>query len=258
MKFLIIEDETAAAVNLKAILRKIAPDAEIIDVLESVEESIEFFGEETHTRPDLIFMDIHLADGESFKIFDKVNVDSPIVFTTAYDEYAIKAFKVNSIDYILKPIKEEEIRFALEKFSRFNTNEEQSYRTNVEALVEQKREERERVFLIHHKDKLIPLAVEQIAFFYTSNERVTATTFEGENFPIDRTLEQLQATLSTTDFFRANRQFIIAREAVKDIAIWFGSRLALNLKISTPEKIIISKARVPEFKQWLTTVQPAK
>ena len=257
MKFLIIEDETAAAVNLKAILRKVAPEAEVIDVLESVEESVEFFSESTHPQPDLIFMDIHLADGESFKIMDKVQVDAPIVFTTAYDEYAIKAFKVNSIDYILKPIKEEEIRFALEKFSRLTSTEEQTYRTKVEQLVEQKREERERVFLIHHKDKLIPLAVEQVAFFYTSNERVTATTFDGQCFPIDRTLEQLQASLSASEFFRANRQFIIAREAVKDIAIWFGSRLALNLKVETPEKIIISKARVPEFKQWLTVIRPA-
>ena len=248
MKFLIIEDETAAAVNLKAILRKVAPEAEVIDVLESVEESVEFFSESTHPQPDLI----HLADGESFKILDKVQVDAPIVFTTAYDEYAIKAFKVNSIDYILKPIKEEEIRFALEKFSRLTSTEEQTYRTKVEQLVEQKREERERVFLIHHKDKLIPLAVEQVAFFYTSNERVTATTFDGQCFPIDRTLEQLQASLSASEFFRANRQFIVSRNAVKDIAVWFGSRLALNLTIETPERIIISKARVPEFKAWLS------
>ena len=257
MKFLIIEDETAAAVNLKAILRKIAPEAEVIDVLESVEESVEFFSDEEHPQPDIVFMDIHLADGESFKIFDKVKVTAPIVFTTAYDEYAIKAFKVNSIDYILKPIKKEEIRFALEKFSRLTSAEEQTYRTKVEHLVEQKREDRERVFLIHHKDKLIPLAIEQIAFFYTSNERVTATTHEGKCYPIDRTLEQLQASLPSEDFFRANRQFIISREAVKDIAIWFGSRLALNLKVETPEKIIISKARVPEFKLWLTVVQPS-
>ena len=160
-------------------------------------------------------------------------------------------------DYILKPIKEEEIRFALEKFSRLTSAEEQTYRTKVEHLVEQKREDRERVFLIHHKDKLIPLAIEQIAFFYTSNERVTATTHEGKSYPIDRTLEQLQASLPSEVFFRANRQFIISREAVKDIAIWFGSRLALNLKVETPEKIIISKARVPEFKLWLTVVQPS-
>ncbi|MBO5217025.1 MAG: response regulator transcription factor [Alistipes sp.] len=256
-KFLIIEDETAAAVNLKAILRKIAPEAEVVGVLESIEESVEFFSDAQHVRPDLIFMDIHLADGESFKILDKVDVEAPIIFTTAYDEYAIKAFKVNSIDYILKPIKEEEIRFAMEKFSRLTQQQAQSYRHNVEELVEQKRVQRERVFLIHHKDKLIPLSVDDVAFFYTSNERVTATTFDGRIFPIERTLEQLQAMLSPDVFFRANRQFIIARDAVKDIVIWFGARLALNLSVETPEKIIISKARVPEFKQWLTTVHPS-
>lgn len=259
MKYLIIEDETAAAVNLKAILKKITPEAEIIGVLESIEEGVEYFSDREHSQPDLVFMDIHLADGESFKILDKVEVEAPIIFTTAYDEYAIKAFKVNSIDYILKPIKEEELRFALEKFSRLTQSERSSYHDKVEEMVEQTRTERERVFLVHYKDKLIPLNIdEDIAFFYTSNERVTATTYDGRTFPIDRTLEQLQSSLSPEDFFRANRQFIIARSAVKDIALWFGSRLSLNLKVETPEKIIISKARVPEFKQWLTIIQPSK
>lgn len=258
MKYLIIEDETAAAVNLKAILRKLAPEAEILDVLESIEESVEYFSDKTKTIPDLIFMDIHLADGESFKILERVEIDAPIIFTTAYDEYAIKAFKHNSIDYILKPIKEEDLRFALDKFSRLTVREEQSYQEHVEQMVEQTKVERERLFLIHHKDLLIPLAVEDIAFFYTFNERVTATTFDGAQYPIDRTLEQLQSSLDGEQFFRANRQFIVSRRAVKDIAIWFGSRLSLNLRVATPEKIIISKARVPEFKQWLTAIHPPK
>lgn len=257
MNVLIIEDETAAAVNLKSILRSVMPDCNVIDVLESIEESVDFFNDKSQPTPDLVFMDIHLADGESFKIMDKVNVEAPIIFTTAYDEYAIKAFKVNSIDYILKPIKEDELRFAMEKFSRLTQQQEQSYRHNVEVMVEQQREQRESVFLIHHKDKLIPLKADDVAFFYTANERVTATTFDGQSFLMDRTLEQLQAILSPEKFFRANRQFITARRAVKDIAIWFGSRLALNLCVETPEKIIISKARVPEFKLWLTTVHPS-
>lgn len=256
MKYLIIEDETAAAVNLKAIIRKLAPEVEILGVLESIEESVEYFSDKNNSLPDLIFMDIHLADGESFKILERVSIDAPIIFTTAYDEYAIKAFKHNSIDYILKPIKEEDLRFALDKFSRLTVREEQSYQEQLENLVVQQREPRERVFLIHHKDKIIPLQVEHIAFFYTSNERVTATTLDGVQYPIDRTLEQLQSSLSSAAFFRANRQFIIARAAVKDIVIWFGSRLSLNLQVATPERIIISKARVPEFKQWLTSIHP--
>jgi DNA-binding LytR/AlgR family response regulator len=121
-------------------------------------------------------------------------------------------------------------------------------------MIESSKRDNQRVFLVHFKDKIIPLTIDDVAFFYTSNEKVSATTFTGENYIIDRTLETLQSTLPENEFFRANRQFIVARKAVKDIAIWFGSRLSLNLTLPTPEKIIISKARVPEFKQWLTSV----
>ncbi len=258
---LIIEDETAAAVNLKAILRTIAPDYNVLAVLESIEESIEYLAAEQNTSPDIIFMDIHLADGESFRIFDKVEVVSPIIFTTAYDEYALRAFKVNSIDYLLKPIKAEDLQRALEKFSRLTRHESADYNGRISEMIAEKRVDVNRqpaphAFLVHYKDRIIPLGINDIAYFYTSNEKVTATTHKGERYVIDRTLEMLQATLPEEMFFRANRQFIVSRQAVKDIAIWFGSRLSLNLKIETPEKIIISKARVPEFKQWLMTVHP--
>ena len=123
-------------------------------------------------------------------------------------------------------------------------------------MIESTKQNNQRVFLVHYKDKIIPLNIDDVAYFYISNERVTAVTLSSERYNIDRTLESLQATLPEDEFFRANRQFIIARKAVKDIAIWFGSRLSLNLSVETPEKIIISKARVPEFKQWLTSVHP--
>ena len=251
MNVLIIEDETAAAVNLKAILRSIVPDCNVIDVLESIEESVDFFNDKSSPTPDLVFMDIHLADGESFRIFDSVNIESPIIFTTAYDEYALRAFKVNSIDYILKPIKTDDLRHAIDKFTRLSGIERSDYKSRVESMVESSKKESQRVFLVHYKDKIIPLSIDDVAFFYTSNEKVSAFTYSGEKYIIDRTLEILQSTLPEDEFFRANRQFIVARKAVKDIAVWFGSRLALNLTIESPEKIIISKARVPEFKQWL-------
>ena len=218
MKALIIEDETAAALNLEAILKQVAPGVEIIGTLESVEESVEWL--RANPQPDLLFMDIHLADGDSFRIFDAVEVAAPVVFTTAYDQYALEAFRVNSIDYLLKP--------------------------------------HEQAFLVHVRDRIIPLRREQIAYCYTSNEKVTACTYEGVSYPLDKTLETLQAILPEADFFRANRQFIVARRAVKEIAVWFGSRLALHLTVGTPERIVISKARVPEFKAWLTSVQPAE
>ena len=254
MNVLIIEDETAAAVNLQAILRNIVPDCTVLDVLESIEESVEYFKEKNSPTPDLVFMDIHLADGESFRIFDSVEIVAPIIFTTAYDEYALRAFKVNSIDYILKPIKEDDLSRAINKFTRLNGVERSDYKSRVNTMIESSKRDNQRVFLVHFKDKIIPLTIDDVAFFYTSNEKVSATTFTGENYIIDRTLETLQSTLPENEFFRANRQFIVARKAVKDIAIWFGSRLSLNLTLPTPEKIIISKARVPEFKQWLTSV----
>ena len=260
-KVLIIEDETAAAVNLQAILCKVLPQHEVITILESVEEAVEFFEDESQPSPDLVFLDIHLADGESFRIFDKVEITSPIIFTTAYDEYALRAFKVNSIDYILKPIKEDDLKRAIEKLSLLSGAERSEYSSRVKEMAEVQREERgesQHVFLVHYKDKIIPLSIEDVAYFYTSNEKVTATTYSGEKYQVDRTLELLQGSLPVNNFFRANRQFIVSREAVKDIVVWFGSRLALNLKVETPEKIIISKARAPEFKQWLMLFHPSK
>ena len=257
MNILIVEDETAAAVNLKAILRNIAPSYRVLAVLETIEEAVEYFQDASQTRPDLVFMDIHLADGESFRIFDSVEINSPIIFTTAYDEYALRAFKVNSIDYILKPIKADDLQRALEKFARLSGAEKSNYQERIDAMIEGSQQERQQVFLVHFKDKIIPLNIDDIAYFYISNEKVSAFTFKGEKYVVDRTLETLQSNLPDKDFFRANRQFIIARKAVKDIAVWFGSRLSLNLTVEIPEKIIISKARVPEFKQWLMSVHPS-
>lgn len=259
MNILIVEDETAAAVNLKAILKSIDPSFNIITVLESIEEGVEYFEDKSQPTPDLVFMDIHLADGESFRIFDSVDITAPIIFTTAYDEYALRAFKVNSIDYLLKPIKVDDVRHAIEKLTRLSGNERTNYNSRINTMIESSKQNNnnQRVFLVHYKDKIIPLNIDDVAYFYISNERVTAVTLSSEHYNIDRTLESLQATLPEDEFFRANRQFIIARKSVKDIAVWFGSRLSLNLSVEIPEKIIISKARVPEFKQWLTSVHPS-
>ena len=254
MKAVIIEDETAAAVNLQSILHRVAPAVEITAVLEGVEESVEWFG--THPQPDLVLMDIHLADGEAFRIFERVSLTAPVIFTTAYDRYALEAFKVDSIDYLLKPIKEEEVRRALEKLRRLSGLERSRYSERVERLAE-RANERQQVFLVRVRDKFIPLQRERIAYCYTSDERVTACTLDGEKYPLDKPLETLQTLLPASDFFRANRQFIVARQAVAEIAVWFGSRLALRLSVETPERIVISKARVPEFKRWLTSVHPA-
>lgn len=254
MKALIIEDETAAALNLRAVLKEVAPGIEVVATLESVVESIEWL--RANPQPDLLFMDIHLADGDSFRIFQTVEVTAPVVFTTAYDEYALEAFKVNSIDYLLKPLNAADMRRALEKLRRLTGDQRRDYgsRLRTMAAVRQQAD----TFLVHVRDRIIPLRREQIAFCYTSDEKVTAYGFDGETYPLDKTLEALQTLLPEEDFFRANRQFIVARSAVREIVVWFGSRLSLRLTVETPERIVISKARVPEFKAWLTSGHPAE
>ncbi|MCM1300727.1 MAG: LytTR family DNA-binding domain-containing protein [Alistipes senegalensis] len=254
MKALIIEDETAAAVNLQAILKSVAPAVEVVATLESVVDSVDWL--RNNPQPDLLFADIHLADGDSFRIFREVEVTAPVVFTTAYDQYALEAFKVNSIDYLLKPINADAVRHALEKLRRLSGTERSDYGSRVRSMAAGARAAE--TFLVHVRDKIIPLRREQIAFCYTCNEKVTAYDYDGAVYPLDKTLEALQGLLPEGDFFRANRQFIIARRAVKEIAVWFGSRLTLQLAVETPERIVISKARVPEFKVWLTAVHPAE
>lgn len=245
-RVIIVEDETAAAVNLRSMLQNIDPETVVVDTLESVEEAVAYFS--NSVEADVVFMDIHLADGDSFRIFDSVDINIPIIFTTAYDEYALQAFKVNSIDYLLKPFKEEELRRALDKLERLTTAERSAAERKVREVAAA---ESLNTLLVRYKDKIIPVAMADVAFFYTFAERVTLTTLTGESYPVDKTLEALSQQLTTEEFFRANRQFIVSRRAVKDIAVWFGSRLALNLTLETPERIIISKARVSEFKQWL-------
>lgn len=253
-RVIIVEDETAAAVNLRSMLASLIPDVEVVTILESVEEAVAFFREDV--KADIVFMDIHLADGDSFRIFQSVDIDIPIIFTTAYDQYALEAFKVNSIDYLLKPFKEEDLQRALDKLQRLTDAERGAQRESRARMVAEVQSEVQ-TLLVRYKDKIIPVGIDDVAFFYTSAEKVTVTTLAGDSYPVDKTLEVLGQQLPADRFFRANRQFIISRKAVKDIAVWFGSRLALNLSVDTPERIIISKARVPEFKLWLQSVHLA-
>lgn len=248
MKVIIIEDETAAANNLRMLLHETFPDIEIVATIESVAEAVEWFS--SGKKADMVFMDIHLADGDAFLIFDRVKVEQPIIFTTAYDQYALEAFKVNSIDYLLKPIKASDLERAVAKFEHLAGSEVRDYSERVSELA--RNQNRTKALLVHVKDRIIPLKPQEIAYFYTCDEKVTACTLDSRNYPVDRSLEALVSMLPESDFFRANRQFIISRNAVTDISVWFGNRLSVNLSVSIPERIIISKARVPEFKKWIS------
>ena len=252
MKLLIIEDETAAAKNLRSILQSVTPDAQILDTIDTVVDSVEWFN--SNPAPDLVFMDIHLSDGESFKIFEKVAVTSPVIFTTAYDQYALKAFQTNGIDYLLKPIQEDEVRRAVEKWRLLTGTDRSDYTNKVDKLISEQHDDRQN-FLVRFRDKLIPVSQSEIAYCYTSEEKVYAYGYNGERYLMEYTLEALNGMLSPKKFYRTNRQFIISRDAVVDVSVWFGSRLSVNLKVEIPEKIIVPKARVSEFKQWLKSGQ---
>ncbi len=259
MKTVIIEDEKAAVRNLTSLLNEVKPEAEIIAILDSINSTIEWFG--IHPMPELVFMDIHLADGSAFEIFDHISITCPIIFTTAYDEYALRAFKVNSIDYLLKPIGKEDIEHAFEKLDNLQDTipENGSRRENKELLhlihSLKKQENYKTHFLIPIKgDKLLPVSIDMIQLFYIKDCQVKAVLTDGVEYNFSLTLDELVDCLNPSLFFRVNRQFLISREAIKDIDLWFNSRLSINLRHSRmTEKILVSKARVAEFKEWFSS-----
>ena len=252
MKALIIEDEIMAAKTLQKLLGEVSPETEIVAVLESIEDSVAWI--EENPMPDLMFMDIHLADGSSFAVFDQVDITCPVIFTTAYDEYALKAFEVNSIDYLLKPISKEALERAIRKYHMLDQGRQEGSRDNIEALLTQltQKNSYRRCFLLPERDKLVPLPTANIAYAYIEAKTVKLVSMEHKEYYLTQTLDDLMAQLDPKEFFRANRQFVISRSAVKDVSVWFGNKLAINLIMDTPEKIIVSKARVAEFKHWFS------
>ena len=260
MKTVIIEDEKAAVRNLTSLLNEIKPDAEVITVLDSIEDTIEWFN--NNSMPELVFMDIHLADGSAFEIFEHIHISCPIIFTTAYDEYALRAFKVNSIDYLLKPIGKEDIEHAFEKLGSLqdspikNEHDQQTQDNELLQLIHslKKQENYKTHFLIPLKgDKLLPISVDMIQLFYIKDCQVKAVLADGTEHYFPQTLDELTDCLNPSLFFRVNRQYLVSREAIRDIDLWFNSRLSINLRYpGITEKILVSKARVSEFKEWFS------
>ena len=251
MKAVIIEDEKIAAQSLKSVINQLDASIEVLAILQTVEDSVEWLT--NNPQPDLLFVDIHLADGSSFSIFDKVKVKCPIIFTTAYDEYALKAFEVNSIDYLLKPINKDDLQRALNKYKNLKGQSDAiDYMSVVNQLLAHTNavNNYKEYFLVPERDKLIPLATKDIAFIYIDLKLIKAVTYSGKVYYMNQNLDELMSQLNPKKFFRANRQYIIAHEAVKDISIWFGNKISINLTVPTEEKIIVSKARVSEFKNW--------
>jgi two-component system, LytTR family, response regulator LytT len=255
LRVAIIEDEPATARNLKFLLQELDPSIEVLVLLDSVAASVEWLGA-NGSQCDLLFMDIRLNDGLSLEIFEAVSVDAPVIFVTAYNDYALQAFKANGIDYVLKPIGEQELEQALLRFKRLTQREvraEGSY-VQLRQLAERIRGQGQpykQSFLVHFRDKLIPLGVPDICWFQSANETTFARTADGRKLVVDFTLEQLQDQLDPELFFRVNRQFIVYRKAIREIDFYFNGRLLVKTNPESEDKMLISKARVPEFKAWM-------
>jgi len=248
MKALIIEDETLAAKHLQHVIDDVG-NIIIVGITDSIRDTIEWL--KSNPQPELIFMDIHLADGSAFEIFRHVDITCPIIFTTAYDEYALKAFKVNSIDYLLKPVDYASVKGAIKKLELISSKNNSSVELKMFIDSFTKKVSYRTHFLVPVKgDKLIPVQTSEIAFIFIDTGIVKAVTFEEKSLRFEYTLDELADMLDPDNYFRANRQYIISRRAIKDMDLWFNSRLSVNLKIVTPERILISKARIPEFKNW--------
>jgi DNA-binding LytR/AlgR family response regulator len=248
MKVLIVEDETSSYENLLSILREVAPMTEVVGNTESVAETVRWLNE--NQSPDLIFMDIHLSDDSAFAIFSQTEVKVPIIFTTAYDQYALDAFHVNSIEYLLKPIKAKDVRRAIDKFHMLSNIDLAAYLGRMGSLVPEPRWQSR--LLVPHRDMLVPVNVADIAYIFSTDKNTTIGMNNGEQLGYNKSLESILSTLDPQQFFRANKQFAINRDSVEKITVWYDSRLLLTLTAATPERLFISKNRAAEFKQWMT------
>ena len=250
MKVLIIEDETAASENLIAMLQEIDPEIEVLKVLESVQQTVRWLS--GNPAPDLIFMDIHLSDGSAFTLFQEMEVTVPIVFTTAYDQYALDAFTVNSVDYLLKPIKTSELTRALDKFKRWTHSDVMDYLQRMMKMKPSTSNDHTTSLLVPVKDKLVPVSMEDVACIYSTDRKTQIYLKSGQMMYYNRSLDSIIVGLDPSRFYRANKQYIVARDCVKEIVVWFDSRLLLRMPIELPEPLFVSKNKAAEFKNWMT------
>ncbi len=250
MNVLIIEDEKLAADHLSSLIRLYDHEINIIDRLDSVKKSVQWFN--TNQQPDLVFMDIQLADGISFEIFDQTIVNCPIIFTTAFNEYALKAFKVNSIDYLLKPIDFDELKVAIDKYKEIRgvpeQNQYQLVMDNVMSMLSDNYKQR---FVIKVGEHIKSVPVENILYFYSLEKATFLHTADDHNYVIDYSIEQLETLLDPQKFYRINRKYLISMNSINDIISYSNSRLKIELKHSTDMDAIVAREKVNKFKKWL-------
>lgn len=250
MNVIIIEDEKPSARRLQRMLQSLNLNAEVM--LHSVEESIEWF--ENNTHPDLIFLDIQLSDGLSFEIFEAIDIKSAVIFTTAYDEYALQAFKLNSIDYLLKPIDEDDLAIAVKKYKTLTPQKQAvtlDFNDIKKLLVNPIDREYKKRFSVKVGQHLKLINIDDIECFYSENKGTYLYTSEGRNYLLDNTLDDLKEELEPQTFFRINRKFYININAIKDMVSYTNSRLQIKLNTYHEQDVIVARERVKDFKLWL-------
>lgn len=250
MNIIIIEDEKPAARLLQRKVEKLG--LQVYTLLHSVEESIEWFQNNNH--PDLIFLDIQLSDGLSFEIFEQIDIKSAVIFTTAYDEYALRAFKLNSIDYLLKPIDEDELEIAVNKFrNQVQKNAVSSLDFDMikKMILGNETKEFKKRFSVKIGQQLKVISIDEVECFYSENKGTYLHTYENRNYLLDTTLEQIEEELDPKDFYRVSRKFIIPLKSIKEIQVYSNSRLKVILPTYKDEEVIVSREKVADFKVWI-------
>jgi len=257
MKVLIVEDEELAVKKLMKTLAAVDADAEVVGVADSIMTTVKWINE--NPLPDLILMDIELSDGQSFEIFNRVAIKCPVIFTTSYDEYALKAFKVNSVDYLLKPIQKEDLDSALQKMRQLKSMYNQSDSKgdmNIESLVKELQEklqlkEYRKRFLVRHAQKLVSVDTDEIAYFFSDGRLNFFKTHDNKKFVVDYTMDELEEMLDPQKYFRISRSFYISVNCVEQIHDYFGNRLLLHLRPAVDKESIVSREKVTDFKKWM-------
>jgi len=248
MKVLIIEDEHAAARRIKKLVLEIIPEAEIVGHMDTVEGAVKWFNSEQEA--DFVLMDIQLADGPCFDIFDFVKVDIPVIFTTAYDEYAFQAFKVNAIDYLLKPIKKVDLENAIQKYSTITKGKE--FNSGYQEIKKLLQPEKPKRFMVKLGSQIRLISMDQVAYFYTENKITFLTSWKGKRYPIDHTLEKIEEMMNPGEFFRINRQFIIHINAIQGMQVYSKSRFKVELEPDCSLDAIVSAERSSRFRKWVS------
>ncbi len=249
MKILIIEDEKHTANRLVGLLKNYRNDIEILDALGSVKSATGWFS--SHRQPDLIFQDIELSDGQCFEIYQQIKIESPVIFTTAYQQYALKAFDLNSIDYLVKPYDQKDIKRVMDKFEKYGSLFQANEVSMMRALLANHETIWRERLLVRVGDTFKSLNVSEVAYFQSEDGLSFAIASDPKRYPLDQTLNELERILNPTDFFRVNRNCIVSHTCIIKVSSWFNSRLKLVLQPNSAEEIVVSRERVKEFKKWL-------